>query len=117
MTDWQKRLSRLEEELCKGDPRPALSAYHDRPYAIYHYMPNNELALRSEVYLMKNRLETKAAKRVTLISMAECLNRVVDYSPYSWQDIAEAEEQMGLEIVVRTIHELLNTDQQLENNC
>ena len=38
MTDWKDRLRRqLEPVLEQADPRPAISAYHDMPYAIFRY--------------------------------------------------------------------------------
>ncbi len=47
-TDWRTRLTEvLEPVLRQADPRPALSSYHDMPYAIFQYSPQEELASRS----------------------------------------------------------------------
>ena len=57
--DWKKRLTDdLEPELKKRDPRPAISAYHDMPYAIFRYEPASEFALREELSLLVTRLES-----------------------------------------------------------
>lgn len=116
MSDWRRRLKRLEGELSKEDPRPKLSAYHDRPYAIFQYLPESELDLRREIRLMRSRLESKAAKRVTLISMADCLNRAVEASDYGWKDLFGAESEMGLQVTVKTLHEIIDTYQPLERH-
>ena len=39
------------------DPRPAISAYHDMPYAIFRYPPEDELAVRQEMALLRTRLD------------------------------------------------------------
>ena len=40
MSDWQERLTAdLEPKLRVLDPRPLISAYHDMPYAIFRYSP------------------------------------------------------------------------------
>ena len=44
MKPWTERLLDLETLLAKPDPRPDISAYHDMPYAIFHYPPSEELA-------------------------------------------------------------------------
>ena len=116
MTDWRRRLKRLEEELSKEDPRPKLSAYHDRPYAIFCYRPESELELRREIRLMRSRLESKAAKRVTLISMAECLNRALEASEHGWEELAKAESEMGLHVTVDTMHQIIDTYEPLERH-
>ena len=68
MTDWKVRLiGQLEPVLTQTDPRPAISAYHDMPYAIFRYPPEDEFAVRQETALLRTRLD-QAGKRVTSIS-------------------------------------------------
>ena len=44
MNEWKLRLTRdLEPVLREPDPRAAISAYHNMPYAIFHYPPDEEL--------------------------------------------------------------------------
>ena len=45
----------LEPVLELPDPRPRLSAYHDMPYALCRYDPGDELELRQEVRLPRQR--------------------------------------------------------------
>ena len=69
MTDWKDRLmGQLEPVLKQTDPRPAISAYHDMPYAIFRYPPEDEFAVRQEIALLRTRLE-QSGKRVTSISL------------------------------------------------
>jgi len=63
----------LEPELERADPRERISAYHDMPYAIFRYDPEEEFELRRQVSLLETRLSQKG-KRVTRISLAECLD-------------------------------------------
>ena len=49
-TPWV-RASVNRPALMLADPRPQISAYHDMPYAIFCYRPQEELALRQEVRL------------------------------------------------------------------
>ena len=73
--DWKERLTgNLEPCSKQADPRPQISAYHDMPYAIFRYPPEEEFAVRQEIALLRTRLE-QAGKRVTVISLAECLQR------------------------------------------
>ena len=73
MRDWHDRLTQtLEPVLTQADPRPHLSAYHDMPYAIFCYPPEDEFAVRQALALLRTRLE-QAGKRVTIISLAACL--------------------------------------------
>ena len=66
----------LEPIVSLADPRQKLSAYHDMPYALFHYPPEDEFALRKEVSLLETRL-TQRGKQVTRISLAECLDEAM----------------------------------------
>lgn len=59
MKPWIDRLRDLEEVLAQSDPRPAISAYHDMPYAIFHYDPEQEFLFRKELDLLSTRLQNK----------------------------------------------------------
>jgi len=73
MPDWLERLTqRLEPVLRQSDPRQQISAYHDMPYAIFRYSPEDEFAVRQQVSLLRTRME-QLGKRVTMISLAQCL--------------------------------------------
>lgn len=103
----KSRLTRdLEPVLALPDPRTKISAYHDMPYAIFRYDPAEEYELRREVGMLATRLETKG-KRVTRISLAECL----DQAMRSIQPLEEwyaAEREMGTATVIETVHNVLS---------
>ena len=109
MSDWYPRLTGgLEPVLEKPDPRPAISAYHDMPYAIFRYAPEDELAVRKETALLKTRLEQQAAKQVIIISLAECMYEGLKAEGLGAEELAEAESSVGLETTIETIHQILS---------
>lgn len=106
MSDFMQRLEdTLEPILELPDPRPGLSAYHDMPYALFRYDAEEEFDLRGQVTLLETRL-TQKGKRVTRISLAECLGEaLVSQRPlHGW---FAAERAQGVETVVDTIHAVL----------
>ena len=112
MTEWKKRLKDvLEPALVLPDPRPKISAYHDMPYAIFLYPPEDEFALRKEIALLKTRLE-QAGKRVTVISLVECLWEGLN-SEISLPEFIEAERSMGVDKAVETAHEIISVNRPL----
>ncbi len=114
MRDWKARLTEvLEPVLRQADPRPAISANHDMPYAIFRYPPEAELALRQELSLLRTRLQA-AGKRVTVISLAECLERALVAEGLSWEALADAERAVGLEQAIETVHAVLSEYQPLD---
>lgn len=108
MTDWKERLTgKLEPVLRMPDPRPAISAYHDMPYAIFRYPPETEFAVRQEVSLLVTRLQ-QAGKRLTSISLAACMREALAAEGLDGQCLAEAEKSVGLEPTIETIHQVLS---------
>ena len=113
MNDWLERLTtRLEPLLAQEDPRQAISAYHDMPYAIFRYPPEDEFELRKELVLLRTRLE-QAGKRVTTISLAELLHNAIE-AESSIHDLVEAERTIGLAQAIDTIHEILSKYKSLD---
>lgn len=109
MKPWTERLLDLETMLAKPDPRPDISVYHDMPYAIFHYPPSEELAFRRELNMLANRLHTQSAKRVTVISLAELMDKAVN-SVMSWPELISDERSIGLSEVQDTLHQILAED-------
>ena len=106
MTDLVSRLTgQLEPILQAADPRPAISAYHDMPYALFRYDPEEELELRKQIAMLTTRLE-QAGKRVVRISLAECLQEAMA-SVQPLEDWFEAERQQGTDTIIETIHNVL----------
>jgi len=85
MSSLDADIRRLEEDLIASPVR--ISAYHDLPFAILRYDPQDEWALRRKARLLATRLE-KSGKRVHIVSMAELL----------WEAIEETE---GLDVVTQ----------------
>lgn len=105
--NWKERLKvDLEPILASPDPRPKLGAYHDMPYAIFRYSPEIEFDLRGEIDLLVTRLEN-AGKRVTRISLAECLGEALENESITISDLLENEATTGVAAMVDTFHGIL----------
>ncbi|MFP5286695.1 MAG: BREX protein BrxB domain-containing protein, partial [Thermoanaerobaculia bacterium] len=87
------------------DPRERLSVYHDMPFAIFRYDPDEELELRKRIKDLKTNLENRG-KRVHLISLAECLDSAME-SERPLSEWFEVERDLGLPTMVETIHSIL----------
>src|SRR5678816_3006548 len=107
MSDLEQRVKHsLEPILELSDPRQRLSAYHDMPYALFRYDPEEEFELRKQVTMLETRLSQKG-KRIKRISLAECL----DEAMRSQRPLAEwfdAEREQGVETIVETVHSVLS---------
>lgn len=107
MSDFEHRLSHdLEPVLELPDPREKLSAYHDMPYALFRYDPEEEYELRKQVRLLDTRL-TQKGKRIERISLAECLDEAMR-SQRPIVDWFAAEREQGVDTVVDTVHSVLS---------
>ena len=115
MTDWKDRLTnQLEPILMRSDPRPAISAYHDMPYAIFRYPPQDEFAVRQETALLCTRLE-QVGKRVTSISLSACMYEALEAEGIDTATLAEAEMTVGLDATIETVHQVLSEFQPLDD--
>lgn len=115
MSDWKQRLTRdLEPVLREMDPRARISAYHNMPYAIFHYPPEEEIPLRAELAMLTTRLE-QIGKRVTTISLAECLADALAAEGLTTARIANAEKRTGTEKMTDTIHKVISERRPLDD--
>lgn len=106
MSDFEQRLKRdLEPILALPDPRERISVYHDMPYCIFHYPPEQEFALRKQVGLLETRL-AQQGKRIARISLAECLHAAM-LAVQPLEEWFAAERQQGVETVVETVNTVL----------
>jgi hypothetical protein len=106
-TNMTERLTtKLEPNLSAHDPRPAISAYHDMPYAIFRYDPEDEFELRRQVRLLETRL-VSLGKRVHRISLAECLQEAMSHE-HALTEWFAAEEKQGTAKLVDTVHSVLS---------
>lgn len=105
--DWRHRLTHdLEPALALPDPRPAISAYHDMPFAIFVYPPEDELALRKELALLRTRLDKKG-KHVTPVSLARLLFDALLAAGLDPATFSELERQSGRAAAVESAHAVL----------
>jgi hypothetical protein len=107
MSDLEHRIKEsLERDLGLPDPRPRISAYHDMPYVLFRYDPEDEFELRKQVTLLETRLSQKG-KRVKRISLAECLDEAMR-SQHLLEEWFTAEREQGIETIVETVHSVLS---------
>ena len=107
MSDLEHRIKEdLEPILELSDPRQRISAYHDMPYALLRYDPEDEFALRTQVTLLETRLSQKG-KRIKRISLAECLDEAMR-SQRPLEEWFTAEREQGVETIVETVHAVLS---------
>ena len=107
MSDFEQRLTdRLEPDLSIADPRARISTYHDMPYALFRYDPSEEFELRRQVSMLETRLTGKG-KRITRISLAECLNEAMR-SQRPFEEWYAAERDQGVATIVQTLHAVLS---------
>lgn len=115
MPDWLERLTqRLEPVLRQQDPRQQISAYHDMPYAIFRYPPEEEFRVRQQISLLRTRME-QLGKRVTMISLAECLADALEAEGMNTAALIEAEHSVGLDATVETVFQILSDYQPLDD--
>src|SRR4030081_1512777 len=99
MSDLEYRIKHnLERVLELADPRPRISAYHDMPYALFRYDPEEEFDLRKQVTMLETRL-TQKGKRIKRISLAECLDEAMR-SQRPLEEWFAAEREQGVDTVV-----------------
>ncbi|ANP46083.1 BREX protein BrxB domain-containing protein [Candidatus Viadribacter manganicus] len=107
MSDFRQRLRNdLEPILGALDPRERISVYHDMPYALFRYDPDEEFELRDEVGKLTTRL-TQRGKRVTTISLAACLEDALQ-QVRPLDDWFEAERSAGATEAIETIGNVLS---------
>lgn len=114
MSDWKRRLKNdLEPVLSLPDPRPKISAYNNMPYAIFRYPPEDEFEVRAEITMLQTRLE-QAGKKITRISLAECMEAALAAEDITYAELAEQEKSIGLEKAVETVSSILSDYQPLD---
>ncbi|MHB2154483.1 BREX protein BrxB domain-containing protein [Calditrichota bacterium GD2] len=103
MRSIDERLRLLENDLLSTPMR--ISAYHDLPFAIFCYPPNEEFGLRNQIKLFKTRLEN-SGKKVLTISLADLLWDAV-LAHDSIENVAEMEKKFGYPRMEETINQYL----------
>ncbi len=112
--DWKTRLTeKLEPVLREQDPRPVISAYHDMPYAVFRYPPGGRVRGAQGDSLLRTRLE-QAGKRVTTVSLAECMYSASRHAASHTEATRDAERSVGLAKTIETVHEVLSSYEPLD---
>ena len=99
--------------LTLPDPRPKISVYDNMPYAIFRYPPKDEFEVRVEISMLRTRLE-QAGKKVTTISLAECMAAALKAEDIDSGELAEHEKSIGLRQTVETVANVLSEYQPLD---
>ncbi len=93
MLSLKERIELLEKDLTSEPIR--ISVYHDLPFAILRYDPDEEWALRREARLLATRLG-ECGKDAHIISLAELLWQAINETE-GIDAIVEMEEEWGFE--------------------
>jgi len=101
----KERVKTLEADLRASPMRHYI--YHDLPFAIFCYPPEQEWAMRREIDLLKTRLENDTDRRVSSISLAELLWQAIDESE-GIEAAAELERRAGFEAAQLQIQDYLS---------
>jgi hypothetical protein len=106
MFSLESNLKTLGEDLVANPIR--ISAYHDLPFAIFRYNPDEEFELRKQLRLYG--LEQNHGKRVRFISISRLVWNVVSGT----KDLAElnkVESLRGFEAAQTHLHNLLSSEE------
>jgi hypothetical protein len=105
MSSLKERVRTLEADLKASPMRHYI--YHDLPFAIFCYPPNQEWAMRREVDLLKTRLENDTHRKIAFVSLAELLWQAIDESE-GIEAAVELERRAGFEAAQRQIQDYLS---------
>lgn len=101
----KERITTLESDLKANPMRHHV--YHDLPFAIFCYNPEDEWQLRREVDLLKTRLENETDRQVVFISLAELLWQAVEGSE-GIEEVAALEASSGFDAAQRQVQDYLS---------
>jgi len=101
----KERVKTLEADLEASPMRHYI--YHDLPFAIFCYPPEQEWAMRREVDLLKTRLENDTNRKVAFVSLAELLWQAIDESE-GIEAAVELERRAGFEAAQLQIQDYLS---------
>jgi hypothetical protein len=99
MSSLSADIRRLEEDLTANPMR--ISAYHDLPFAILRYDPEEEWDVRREVRRLAVRLGN-AGKRVRMISLADLLWEAIEDCE-GLNAVVELEKDRGFEVAQQQV--------------
>ena len=104
-TKMQERVRTLEADLKASPMRHHI--YHDLPFAIFCYPPEQEWAMRHEANRLKTRLENDTNRKVAFVSLADLLWQAIDESE-GIEAVVELERRAGFEAAQLQIQDYLS---------
>lgn len=105
MSSLKARVETLEADLKARPMRHYV--YHDLPFAVFCYPPQQEWAMRGEIQRLKTRLEQDTDRTVILISLAELMWRAVAECE-GIDQLAQLEQQSGFAAAQRQVQDYLS---------
>lgn len=105
MSSLKERVRTLEADL-KASPMQHY-IYHDLPFAIFCYPPDQEWAMRNEIGLLKTRLENDTDRTIEYIYLSELMWQAIDESE-GIEAIVELERRGGFEEAQLQINDYLS---------
>jgi hypothetical protein len=105
MLSLKERVKTLEADLKASPMRHHI--YHDLPFAIFCYPPDQEWAMRGEIERLKTRLENDTERSVVTISLAELLWQAIDESE-GIEEVVALERQSGFDAAQLQIQDYLS---------
>ena len=107
MSDLEHRLKQSSKPVLElADPRERISAYHDMPYALFRYDPEEEFELRKQVTLLETRL-TQKGKRIKT-HLAGRVPRRSDALAATARGLVRGGARARHRHVVETVHSVLS---------
>ena len=106
MSSLEKDLQTLEEDLVADPIR--ISAYHDLPFAIFRYDPEDEFELRKRLRLFAFGLDRNHGKQVRLVSLAELVWKVIS-EEQGLDYLVKVEKTRGFKAGQDHVHSLLSS--------
>tara|TARA_Y100001978_G_scaffold203094_1_gene226609 strand:+ start:1847 stop:2446 length:600 start_codon:yes stop_codon:yes gene_type:complete len=97
----------LEPILKSPNSSTGLSTYSDMPFGIFLYPPSDEWELRQSLKDLIVRLEN-TGKTIQRLSIAKLIEKSLQKAGLSIEEVAQAEIDMGIEIVRDTFRDILS---------
>jgi hypothetical protein len=104
MSSLENQLKELKQDLVADPMR--ISAYHDLPFAIFLYPPDDEFFCRKSIRLLAVDLEQNHHKRITFISLGQLLWQAIEATE-GLEALISEENQRGFENTQKTINTLI----------
>lgn len=105
MSTLKERIRTLETDLKASPMRHYI--YHDLPFAIFCYPPQDEWVMRNELRLLKTRLENKLERKIVFISLADLLWQAIDESE-GMEVVTELEQESGFDAAQLQVQDYLS---------